>query len=364
MYLLVLLTACGRLGFDAGTRDAGDGQVGVPDATGSAGPRWVVTLGNNTKFLPVTGANGAAIAAWAFAGSTTVAGQPVTGVAANLSSVVARFDASGTLTATTVLDATTTCDIRGITLRGDTALVAGLTNGNAQAALGPCSVSTPGRQEPIILAVDASGAPSRLALGTAGGANAQAWNIVALPDDTYASSGIYSMDLSFGATALPAAGADPNAWLARLSDAQPEPMWSVGLTGGVQLTPGPIATEAGDVCTLGGYLGSGLTELGTALPYVGSADVLLARVDLAGTPRFVRGFGSPAKESDFNEGAVAAIAGGCVASVDAPAISRSTARRCARPTAARSSCGSTAPARSPAATACRASRSSRRSTVT
>jgi hypothetical protein len=222
------------------------------------------------------------------------------------------------VTGTTVLDATTTCDIRGVDLHGDTALLAGLTSGTAQAGLGPCSVSTPGRQQPIILGVDASGAASRLVLGTISGMNAQAWNVRPLADGTFVSSGIYSGGLSFGATSLPAAGADPNAWVARLADAQPDAAWALGLTGGVMITPGPIATDGSNLCMLGAYYGGGLTELGTALPYVGVSDALVARLDLTGTAAFVRGFGSPVKDSDFNEGSVAMAGAGCVASIDAP----------------------------------------------
>jgi hypothetical protein len=203
-------------------------------------------------------------------------------------------------------------------MRGDTALVAGLTSGTAQAGLGPCSVSTPGRQEPLILSVDASGAASLVKLGTVGGANAQAWNVVTLPDDSFVCSGIYSMGLNFGAMALPTAGADPNAWVARLADAQPDAAWTLGLTGGVVITPGPIETDGSNLCMLGAYYGGGLTELGTALPYVGVSDALLARLDLTGTAAFVRGFGSPVKDSDFNEGSVAMAGAGCVASIDAP----------------------------------------------
>ena len=314
--LLVLLAACGRIGF--GTSPGDDASV-IPDATGSAGPRWAVTLGNNSRFLPVAGADGAPVAAWAFTGSTTVRGQMVAGVATAQSSVVARFDASGALVATTVLDSTTSCDIRGVAMRGDTVLVAGLTNGSMQAALGPCSVSTPGRQEPILLAVDPTGAASQVALGVVGGANAQAWNVVPLPDDSFVTSGIYSMNLQFGAVSLPAAGADPNAWVARLSDTQADPVWSFGFTAGVRTTPGPIALDGSDLCMLGAYSGSGLTALGTPLPYAGAVDALIARLDMTGSPQFVRGFGSSGMESDFNDGSVVAFGGGCVGSINAPA---------------------------------------------
>jgi hypothetical protein len=320
-FLLVLLAACGRIGFGAGGGgDAtGGDDTAVPDATGSAGPRWAVTLGNNNRFLPIAGENGAPIAAWAFTGSTTVAGEMITGTAVAQSSVVARFDATGAVLATTVLDATTSCDIRGISLRGDTALVAGLTNGSMQAGLGPCSVSTPGRQEPIILGVDPTGAASQVALGTVGGANAQAWNVLALPDASFVTSGIYSMNLQFGAVSLPAAGADPNAWVARLSDTQADPLWTFGFTAGVQTTPGPIALDGSDLCMLGAYSGGGLTALGTPLPYAGAVDALIARLDMTGAPRFVRGFGSPGVESNFNDGSVVAFGGGCVGSIGAAA---------------------------------------------
>lgn len=318
-FVLLLLAACGRIGFGAGPdTDAtvrGDGSM-LADATGSAGPRWAVTLGNNNGFLPIAGTNGAPIAAYTFSGSTTLLGQQLTGVA-YLSSVVARFDAAGAVQSATVFDASATCDIRGVAMRGDTALLAGLTSGSMQAGLGPCSVTTPGRQEPIILAVDASGTPSQVALGTVSGQNAQAWNVAPLPDGSFVTSGIYSQNLAFGAVSLPAAAADPNAWAARLADAQADPLWSVGFTAGVQTTPGPIALEGSDICMLGGYSGAGLTVLGTPLPYAGSTDVLLARIDSAGTAHFVRGFGSTGKDSDFNDGSVAAVGGGCVASVAA-----------------------------------------------
>ncbi len=311
--LLLAVAACGRLGFEGGP---GEDARPPDDATGSAGPvRWAVTIGNNVRFMPLAGTAGAPVIAYAFNGSTTIAGQPLTGTATNLSSAVARFDATGSLVSATVLDASTTCDLRGITMRGDTALVAGLAFGNGGG--GACNVSA-ARQDPIILSVDPAGIVARVALGTASGSNAQAWNVRVLPDDTILTSGIYSMGLAFGATALPAAGADPNGYIAHLSDAQPDALWAIGMTGGMQVTAGPIALDGSELCMLGGYQGAGLTEFGKALPYVGSADALLARLDATGTARFVRGFGSPGQDSYFNEGSVAALGGGCIGSIAAP----------------------------------------------
>ena len=313
--LLAVLGACGRVGFDSAP---GDGAPPLGDGSGSAADlRWAATIGNNVAFMPVTGSNGAPVIAYAFKTSTTVAGQMVTGAATNLSSVVARFDASGHLLSTAVLDAATTCDIRGISMRGDVALAAGLVAGDGTPSLGACNVST-FRQAPIILGVDSAGTVSRVAIGTPSGANAQAWNARALADNTLIVTGIYSMGLAFGATALPAAGADPNGYIAHLADPQPDALWAIGLTANVQVTAGQVALDGNELCMLGGYVGAGLTELGTALPYVGSSDALLARIDTAGTPKFVRGFGSPVQDSYFNDGSVAAYNGGCIGSIAAP----------------------------------------------
>ncbi|HSN27616.1 MAG TPA: hypothetical protein VLT45_15095 [Kofleriaceae bacterium] len=311
--LLLLVAACGRVGFGG---DGDDDARPPDDAAGSAAAvRWAVTIGNNVRFMPLAGSAGAPVIAYAFNGSTTIAGQPLTGTATNVSSAVARFDAAGALVSTAVLDASTTCDIRGVTMRGDTALVAGLAFGNG--GDGACNVSA-ARQDPIILSVDPAGAVSRIALGTASGANAQAWNVRVLPDDTLLASGIYSMGLAFGATALPAAGADPNGYIARLPASQPDALWAIGMTGGVQVTAGPIALDGSELCMLGGYQGAGLTEFGKALPYVGSADALVVRLDATGATRFVRGFGSPGQDSYFNDGSVAALGGGCIGSIAAP----------------------------------------------
>jgi hypothetical protein len=87
----------------------------------------------------------------------------------------------------------------------------------------------------------------------------------------------------------------------------------------VQTTPGPIALEGSDLCMLGAYSGGGLTALGTPLPYAGAVDTLIARVDMTGTPQFVRGFGSSGMESNFNDGSIVALGGGCVGSISAPA---------------------------------------------
>lgn len=312
--ILFAVAACGRLGFDGTT---GDGATPPGDGSGSAAVRWAVTIGNNDRFMPVTGSGGAPVVAYAFTGTTTVAGQTLTGVATNLSSAVARFDAAGTLVNATVVDAATTCDIRGITMRGNTALLAGLTYGDGNTTVGPCNVAT-GRQSPIILSVDAAGALTRVVLGTPSAMNAQAWNVAVLPDDTFLATGIYSGGLAFGTVALPSAGADPNGYIVHLAPPQADALWAIGLTASVQVTAGQLSLESNEACMTGGYLGAGLTELGTALPYVGSADALLARIDASGTPTFVRGFGSPAQDSYFNDGSVAAYNGGCIASIDAP----------------------------------------------
>lgn len=316
--LLGVLAACGRVGFDAApgpdavavdTGDAGDMHE-------AGGPRWAVKVGAGGRHLPVGGTQGAVVTAYAFTGTTQVVDVTVTGVASQTSSVVVHLDATGKLGATTVLDAATSCDIRGLAMSGDTAIVAGLSAGAQMAALGPCSTAA-SRQNAVVIAVDAAGAPSLVSVGIASGSNAQAWNVGALSDGSLVASGIYSMGLAFGATSLPPAGADPNAFVVRLADLPAGTAWAHGLTGGVQITPGSIATDGDDTCMLGGYSGGGLTELGAMLPYLGASDELVARLDGAGAPRFVRGFGSTSVESNFNAGSIAAHGGGCVASLGA-----------------------------------------------
>jgi hypothetical protein len=317
--LLVLLAACGRFGFDASTRDgggAGDG-AGVADATGSAGPRWAAVLGANSKHFLLAGTGGAPAVGINFVGSTQIPGGMLTAAAQQTASAVVRFDAAGTVQTATVLDAQYTCDARGLAMRGSDVLVAAFSNGVGMPSLGACSVST-GRQDPVVLSVDPAGALALRVHAVSSGLNAQGWNINVLPDGSFEASGIYSGGLTFGTTALPAAGADPNAFIVRLSDAQPDPLWSRAIDGSVQITPGPMALDGTDACSLGSYRGSGLTVLGTALPFLGGADDFVARIDAAGTPRFVRGFGSTLEESNFNEGSVIATGGGCTVAINAP----------------------------------------------
>jgi hypothetical protein len=311
---LLLLAACGRLGFDAPS--SGDGSV-APDATGSAGARWVAVLGNNAMYFPVTGASGEVAVTYSFQGSTQIPGQTLTGMATQTSSAVVRFDAAGAVRSATVLDATYTCDARGLAMRGDDVLVAAFTSGGATSSLGACSVST-SHQDPVVLAVDGAGTTALHVHGASAGANAQAWNIGVLADSTIVTSGIYSSGLSFGSTSLPTAGFDPNAFVAHIDDSQATALWALGLTAGVQITAGPLAVEGNDTCMLGAYNGSGLTELGTALPHAGKVDDFVARLDATGTPRFVRGFGSTQQDSEFNDGSLVATAGGCIAAIQAP----------------------------------------------
>jgi hypothetical protein len=319
--LLVLLAACGRFGFDASTRDgggAGGDRSAVADATGSAGPRWAAVLGANSKHFLLAGSGGAPAVGFNFVGATQIPGGMLTAAAQQTASAVVRFDAAGTVQTATVLDAQYTCDARGIEMRGSDVLVVAFSNGVGMPSLGACSVST-GRQDPVVLSVDPAGALALRVHGVSSGLNAQGWNIRVLPDDSFEASGIYSGGLTFGATALPAAGADPNAYLVRLADAQPDPVWTATVNAGVQTTFGPIALEGTDACTLGAYKGSGITAFGTTLPFLGGADDFVARLDLAGNPRFVRGFGSLQTDSDFGEGSVIATGGGCTVAINAPA---------------------------------------------
>ncbi|MBV8758451.1 MAG: hypothetical protein JO257_14290 [Deltaproteobacteria bacterium] len=315
--VLLAVAACGRFGFDSVT---GDGALPSGDGSGSgsaSGVRWAVTIGNNAFFVPVGGENGTAIAAYPFRGTTTAVGQTLTGIATNLSSAVVRIDATGNLVAATVLDSATTCDIRGVGMQGDTVLLAGLAFGDGNMTVGPCNVAV-GRQAPIILGVDSAGTITRPALGMPVGMNAQAWNVRVLPDSTFVISGIYSGGLQFGAVSLPPAGADPNGYVAHLSGSQADPLWTIALDSAASVTPGPIAIEGTDLCMLGGYVGS-VSLYGSALPSFGSSDALIVRIDSSGNTKFVRGFGSTGMESDFNDGAVVAVNGGCVGAIKAPA---------------------------------------------
>jgi hypothetical protein len=315
--LLVLLAACGRFGFDPGTPDAGGDGRAMADATGSAGPRWAAVLGANAPQLLITGVDGAPAVGFSFVSSTQIPGQTLTATASQTASAVVRFDAGGAVQSATVLDAQYTCDARGIAMRGSDVLVAAYSNGTAMPSLGACSVTT-GRQDPVVLSVDPAGALALRVQGVSSGLNAQGWNIRVLPDDSIEVNGIYSDGLTFGTTALPAAGADPNAYFVRLDDTQPEPVWSLAIDGSVRIEPGPMALEGTDACALGSYEGSGVTAFGTALPFVGGVDDFVARIDVAGNPRFVRGFGSLATESNFGEGSVIAAGGGCAVAIIVP----------------------------------------------
>jgi hypothetical protein len=216
-----------------------------------------------------------------------------------------------------VFDATGFCEMRGIALFGDDIYVSGETQGTtAVPAYGACSIVT-NRQDPIVIRVDPQGQQTLVTHWTASAMNAQTWTMTALTDGTFALFGAYSGGLKIGGTNLPAAQTDPNTWIARTSTSSPtDGGWSYGLVSASEIHPGKVAASGDEVCAVGAHHGA-VTLFGTAVPYVSGYDTWVARLDAAGTPRFVRGFGSTGNESNFgNDTSVVAVAdGGCLVGV-------------------------------------------------
>ena len=244
--VLICLTACGRSGFgdtDGGTGVGGDG--GGSDAmptTGPTGPRFLVTL-DATNSLLVAGTAGTLSVAVEFQGSVTADMTMFSGQSQYQSTLVARFGASGTLLGGTVLDSAGVCNMRSMAMTGPTTIVAGIASGGG-AVLGPCDVMT-NREDPIVLEVDASGAPALSAHWVATGQNAQALAVVASTDGTLAIGGIYSSGLTVDGQALPAAQSDPNIYFTRFTPGG-SAAWTVAIPAPNPNTNPYVAVDGGD----------------------------------------------------------------------------------------------------------------------
>lgn len=310
---LVALTGCGRLNFDA-TTDAdaagGDGATGMP------GPRWIHSMGPVTFGTLVAGNLGDVVVAAGFKGTLVADDGSFSGTAAQSSTAMLRYDRNGSLKWSFVLDATAVCNGRSLTMQGDTAILAGVTRGLATSALGPCSTATGPDQEPFEMAIDPAGQPSLIAQWPSTSANAQGWKTASFADGTLAMAGIYGNALTIGSP-LPAAGADPNAFITRFTMTG-SPLWVQPLSSGVRVYAGPLATDGDQLCTQGAFDGA-VSVFGTALPFVGLRDDWVARLDGNGSPVFVRAVGTSGDESADGNGSIIAVpGGGCIASLAAP----------------------------------------------
>ena len=324
---LLALCGCGRLGFDppGGTSagDAGDDAAIDATTTGSPGARWshgYGTTGTGTfDGTFVAGVGGEVVAVKSFQTSLVIDGMTLTGQAPFGSTAVTRYDATGAIVSTSVLDATGWCEARHVTMRGDDALVTGLTIGTTtNPAFGACSIAT-NRQDPFVVRVERAGQQHLAGHWSAGGANAQGWWSAPLSDGTLATTGIYGANLTIG-TPLPTATVDPSMFIARYMHGLSFPVWAYGGTSGTaQIHAGPIASEGVELCAIGSF-NAPVTLFGTPLPHAGNFDAYVTRLDPSGTPRWIRAIGTTGEESNFGNGAIAiAPGGGCYVSLDAPA---------------------------------------------
>jgi hypothetical protein len=317
---LLAVAACGRFGFDSTSSVGGDGGGGGGDGTGDAqltgvvGPRWFTTFGSN-QFLMAAGSNGEAVASADFALSIKIGAQTITAQGPYQSSVVARFARDGTLMSYAVLDATGRCDMRSLTMVGDSVMTAGLTAGGLMPTYGPCAIST-GPQQPIGFVIDPQGNVSPSFTFVSSGANAQGWGVKAFGDGSLAMNGVYGSRLTIGSTALPAAPTD-NGWFARVPAAGGDPIWHTEVVSTTQTWAGPMSTDGTDACLVGAYT-SAATAFGTALTAHGSTDSFVARVDATGTPRFLRELGTSGQDSSADYSVIALPDGGCFVSLLAP----------------------------------------------
>lgn len=315
-----LALGCGRIGFDppGGAVTDDGGPIDAP-STGPAGARWLRGVGptaaGTALGVMVTGAGGETVAVKGFQTSLAIEGMTLTGQSPFGSGAVVRYDASGMIVSTSILDATGYCDPRGVAMRGDEALVTGLTIGTTtNPAFGACSIAT-NRQDPFVVRVARDGTQTLSAHWTASGGNGQGWRVAPLSDGTMVMTGIYAVDLRVG-TPLPRATIDPSTFVTRFMDGVASPNWAFGLTSTAsELHAGPVATDANDTCTVGAY-NAPVTLFGRALPHLGSYDAWVARLDPSGTPRWLRAISTTGAESSFGESSVAAAPdGGCYVSI-------------------------------------------------
>lgn len=316
-----LALGCGRVGFDPPDERAGDGGADGGDATtGEAGWRFLHALGPvSFPGMIVTGARGELVAIANFQTSLAIDGGVLTGRAMYTSAAVVRYDATGTQVSASILDSPSICEMRGAAMRGDDVIASGFVNGgDGDASYGACNHAA-GRQSPIEVRVDRTGAQTFAAFwAPTGGANAQGWRTAAFSDGTYAMSGIYGAGVTIGMP-LPAAGTDPTVFVTRFAEAATTPVWAKGVSSPSVTWAGPLATDGDELCMLGAH-GGAVTLFGTALPFLGGqSDAWVARFDAAGNARWIHPIGTAGDEAAFGEGGVAvAPNGGCFAAIEVP----------------------------------------------
>lgn len=314
------MLGCGRVGFSPTQTADGERDGAVdPDAPRPVGPRFIRQTSDD--FISIAGANNEVALVSSFSGSFTAEpsvdfmGQGFT------SSGFVHYNAAGDLVASALLDATGFCDMRAIAFDGADVIVGGFTLGTQSIpAYGACSIAT-NRQDPIAIKINPSGAQSIIAHWAASDGNAQAWTLAVMPDHTVSMSGIYAVNLSFGATAAPMAGIDPNTWVARSTLTSPTmSTWGQGMSSTSEIHAAHVASAGDELCVIGAHRGSNVTVFGTLLAYVAGYDAWVARVDGVGNPRYVRAFGSAANEPSFgNLTSIVALAdGSCIATANAP----------------------------------------------
>jgi hypothetical protein len=321
--VLACVFGCGRFGFStidpvADASIPGDGDDSVGDgsiSTGPVGARWMRTF--TDRGSAVAGKNGEVVIVSGFVTDFGAEPDVVMHGDGFDSSALVHYGADGSLLGTQLFDATGFCEMKGIALFGDDIYVAGETIGTQSVpAYGACSIAT-NRQDPIVIRVDPQGQQTLVTHWTASTQNAQTWAMAPLTDGTFALFGAYSGGLKIGGTNLPAAQTDPNSWIARTSTMSlTDSGWSYGLVSPSEIHPGKVAASGDEVCAVGAHHGA-VSLFGTPVPYVSGYDTWVARLDAAGNPRFVRGFGSTGNESNFgNETSVVALAdGGCLVGI-------------------------------------------------
>jgi len=151
----------------------------------------------------------------------------------------------------------------------------------------------------------------------ANGANAQAWDVAVLDDGSRVVAGIYGSALTIGSLALPAAGND-NAFFARVPAGGGDPIWHGELLSSSPSFGGPLSASGNDVCLYGAYQ-TATSLFGVPLTAAGGLDGVLARVNAAGLPVFVREIATTGTESENDASVLATPDGGCLVSLTANA---------------------------------------------
>lgn len=274
-------------------------------------------LGRGNEWAYVAGTGGDVVVATRFTMKLAADAAPLAGVGSVSSSAVIRFDRSGALRSTAVLDANIDCDIRDVAMRGSDAVVTGISFGTADPILGACSVTTPSAQDPVEIIVDPQGNQTLAAHWAAGSSNAQGWRTAALADGTLAMAGIYGRNLTIG-TPLPTASSNENAFVTRFTAGAPSPVWAAGLTANTVVQVGALWPSGNELCALGAF--DGPSQLfGMPITNVGNFDAWIVRLDPAGTRKFLQTIGTPGDESSYGNGSIVATSdGGCIVSIDAP----------------------------------------------